>query len=438
MEEAHRKTVPDLPKDAAACYALGASLARAGDVEAALIPLRQAARLAGDNPQYQNYLALVLEMSGHFDEAIDWHRKVLAMAHANAQKFNMTGNARLALSQMHYHLAFALELAGKLRESEEHYRRAIELNPVNFAAQINYPMVQLKLNHFEKAWQGFFGGLALTDAARSAAGERKWDGSNLSGKRILVSATGSYGDTILLARFLPILRQRGARVFLQCKPALLALLGPLVDETAALDSPPPEYDFYAPLATLPLNLGFTSPPDPTGCPYLSPPADRRDAWASRVRRDGVMNIGLVWAGSAADQSRFHSHTIDVFAPLASAGRARFFSLQKGYGSDQKHPDGMGMYDFSPELRDFADTAALVERLDLVIGVDTSVIHLAGALNKPAWALVPWRSYFIWLLDRSDSPWYPSVRLFRQTRPNDWQTPARAMADALTREISQRK
>ncbi len=377
-------------------------------------------------------------MAAQFAEAEDYHRKVLAMAQANAARHNMAGNARLALSQMHYHLAFCLEIAGKLEESETQYRQAIDLNPDNFAARVNFPILLLKTDRADEAWREFFTAMPLIDPLRSKFSARQWDGSDPSGKRILVSADGPFGDTLWLARFIPILRGRGAQVILQCQSPLLPLIGHLADEVIPVGADQPDFDYYAALAGLPLALGFTAPPQPSGCPYLAPPPDRRAAWKGRVPRDGVPNIGLVWAGSEGDRSRFRSHSIQIFSALARVKPARFFSLQKGPRAKESPSDEMALIDFTDQLRDFADTAALIEQLDLVVSIDTSVLHLAGAMNKPAFALIPWRNSFQWLLDRDDSPWYPAMKLFRQTAPNDWQTPARAMADAVIREISGRK
>jgi hypothetical protein len=303
---------------------------------------------------------------------------------------------------------------------------------------VNLPVVLLKKNRSEEAWREFFSAMPLADPLRTKLAGKRWNGSNPAGKRILVSTDGLFGDSIWLSRFIPILRQRGAHAILQCQPALLPLIGPLADEAIPVGASQPDFDFYVPLGGLPLDLGFTSHPQPSGCPYLSPPADRRAVWVERIPRDGTPNIGLVWAGGESDKSRFRSHSFQVLAPLGELRGVRFFSLQKGEAASQKPPAGIELIDFTSELRDFADTAAMVERLDFVVGIDTAVMHVAAAQNIPAYALIPWRTSFLWLLDRDDSPWYPSMRLFRQTHPNDWENPARAMARALAHEISGRK
>jgi Tfp pilus assembly protein PilF len=429
-EVIYRQILAEKPDDPDTWHSLGTVLARQGQTIAALVPLRQAVTLAPGRPEFQHYLALVLEMTDQFDQAVELHRNVLAMAQAYAAQSDKADIDKPMLGQMHFHLAFALEIAGQLEESETHYRQAISLNPNNFAARVNFPMLLLKKNKFDQAWQEFFTGLAIGDPLRLAYPKKRWDGSNPTGKRILISADGHFGDTLLLARFVPMLQRRGAHVILQCQPALLPLLAPLADEAIAVGAPLPDFDFYAPLAALPLVLGFTTHPVPSGCPYLSPPTDRHTAWADRIPRDGVMNIGLVWAGGEGDRSRFRSHSLQILAPLAEVTPVRFLSLQKGPHASEKPPPGMQLIDFTAELRDFADTAALIGQLDLVIGVDTAVMHIAAAQNKPTWVLIPWRTSFLWLLDRADSPWYPTMKLFRQPKGSDWKTPVQQMAQSL--------
>ena len=435
-ETAYRQILAQKPDHAEAWHFLGNVLARQGQPVEALVPLRHAVSLAPNRPEFQHYLALVSEMADQPEQAVHFHRQVLAMAQANAAQAPPGSNAHIPLAQMHYHLAFALELTGQLDESESHYRQAIALNPENFAARVNFPVLLFKENHFDQAWQEFFTAMTLTDPQRKLLASKRWDRSDPAGKRILVSTAGQFGDTLLLSRFLPILRQRDAHVILQCQPELLSLLAPLVDEAIPIGAHHPHFDFYAPLAALPLDLGYSRHPDPTGCPYLAPPPNRVSNWSARIPRDGIPNIGLVWSGGETDRSRFRSHSLELLAPLAAITPARFFSLQKGPAEDP--PPGMNLIDFTNDLHDFADTAGLVAQLDLVLGVDTAVMHVAAAQNKPTWVLIPQRTSFLWLLDRPDSPWYPTMRLFRQTKSSDWQTPVEHMAQALRSHLDKSK
>jgi hypothetical protein len=435
-EAIYRQILEQKPDDATVLYELGTVLARAGDVEGATEPLRRAARLAGDRPDFGHYLALVLEMTGRFDEAVEWHRKILVMAQSYAMRENKGEDTGVMLSQMHYHLGFALEIAGKLDESESHYRRAIELNPANSVAHVNFSVLLLKRNRPEEAWREFFSG--GIDPLHGKYADQFWDGSNPAGKRILVAADGTFGDTLLMSRFIGMLRERGAYVILQCQAPLLPLIGQLADEAAAIGAEAPAFDFYTHLGKLPIDLGFSRHPEPSGCPYLAVPADRRASWAGRVPHDRLLNVGLVWAGSENARTRFRVNSIEVFGPLFKVEGVRFFSLQKGEAGSRKVIGGIELVDLANDLRDFADTAAVVEQMDLVVGVDTAVTHVVGAQNKAMWALVPWRSSYLWLLDRDDSPWYPSLRLFRETKPGDWETPVREMAEELRKLVSRRK
>jgi len=185
-----------------------------------------------------------------------------------------------------------------------------------------------------------------------------------------------------------------------------------------------------PLQSLPRVLKITLENIPNKVPYLNPPADRVERWAAKLAGETRLRVGLAWAGSKHPRGDFRTRSIDIFAPLAAVQGVKFFSLQKGDGCEQSPPAGMDWADFSGELSDFADTAALVQNLDLVITVDSSVSHLAGALARPVWVLIPFTADFRWLRKRTDSPWYPTMRLFRQPVADDWATPIAQMAQAL--------
>jgi hypothetical protein len=203
-----------------------------------------------------------------------------------------------------------------------------------------------------------------------------------------------------------------------------------VDEILDLDQIP-EFDLYVPLRTLPNRLGFELEGIPREVPYLKTPADRAARWAERVVRDGKKNVGLVWAGSDAT---LRSNSVNIFAPLARVSGVRWFSLQMGQESTQRPPAGMEWVDLTTEIQDFADTAAIMERLDLLITVDTSTAHLAGALGKPVWILLPRIRHFFWMMDGDRSSWYPTARLFGQEKMGDWETPVLRMAAELEKWV----
>jgi len=192
----------------------------------------------------------------------------------------------------------------------------------------------------------------------------------------------------------------------------------------------PEFDMHLPLQGLPRVVGIRLDNIPNKVPYLKAPADRVDSWASRLSGNRSPRVGLVWAGSKPAKEDNRSRSLAVFAPLAAVNHVKFYSLQIGPDSAQTPPAGMDWTDYTSELHDFSDTAALVQNLDLVITVDTSVGHLAGALGRPVWVMIPFRCDFRWLTNRTDSPWYPTMRLFREPVAGDTATPIAQMVQAL--------
>jgi hypothetical protein len=197
----------------------------------------------------------------------------------------------------------------------------------------------------------------------------------------------------------------------------------------------PEFDIYCPLMSLPFVLGTTLDTIPAEVPYLHPDLADIERWRNRFTPDDRrLRVGLVWGGNPAHRNeRNRSIMLRMLTPIGGDPRVAFYSLQKGPPAAQAADAkkfGIDLTDWTAELNDFADTAALIHHLDLVITVDTSVAHLAGALAKPTWVLLPTPADFRWMLERSDSPWYPTMRLFRQPRPRDWETPIQKVAAEL--------
>ena len=249
----------------------------------------------------------------------------------------------------------------------------------------------------------------------------QWDGAPAPGKTILVHAEAGYGDAIQFVRLIPLLQTGGAKLILECQPPLISLLRNVkgIDQIVARGDALPPFDLHIPLPSLARILGISLENMPNAVPYLTPSPKRTDAWAARLREYQKFKVGLVWAGSDLTQSTTRSRSIEIFEPLTRAEGAQLFSLQKEPGEARKHFNTMKIIDFTAELHDFSETAAMIQNLDLVISVDTSVAHLAGALGKPVWVLIPKPTDFRWLLDREDSPWYPTMKLFRQKTSGEW-------------------
>jgi hypothetical protein len=274
----------------------------------------------------------------------------------------------------------------------------------------------------------------------------RWDGGNLAGRTILIYDEQGAGDTIQFARYLPLVVARGGRILFQCRPGLVRLLvgdgsGPagrgvsaIVKSGDALS----RFDVHSPLMSLPWLFKTTIDTIPADVPYVFADRALAAAWRARVEKagDGLLKVGIVWAGSTSYQyNRRRSIAPRLLAPLTKVGGVRVFSLQipakTGPAVDAERTAAeMGMTDWTAELADYADTAALVANLDLVISVDSSVAHVAGAMGKRVWTLIPFNGDWRWFSGREDSPWYPTMRLFRQERQGGWSGAINRVAEAL--------
>jgi hypothetical protein len=274
-----------------------------------------------------------------------------------------------------------------------------------------------------------------------------WRGESLAGRTIFLHAEQGFGDAIQFVRYVPMVvaraRAEGGRVMLGCRHQLSRLFEiPGVDAIVQLGQAlPSPVDVQCPLMSLPMVFGTTLETIPNAVPYLAAPADRVDAWRRRVDDDGTgsnVRVGLAWAGNPAlARDRIRSAAFRDFAPLSTVPNVAFYGLQLGR-DDRDDTPRPRLIDHTERLTDWTETAALVANLNLVISVDTGVAHLAGALAQPTWTLLPFAGEWRWLTDRTDSPWYPTVRLFRQQRGGDWSGVIREVAAELTRLATQAK
>jgi len=404
---------------------LGNALGEKREFAAAIDAYRHALRL---NPRcYGSHDALgsVLRESGQLDEAIASHGRSLQINSNNATA--------------HYNLGLTLAKKGLLGEAIASYRRAIGLQPDFPDAHWNLALILLMQGDFERGWREYewrwrrknFPSLWPTFS------QPLWDGGDLAGKRVLVHTEQGYGDAIQFVRYAPLLAGRGARVVLLCQAPLARLMKGAdgVDQVVSAISwagELPPFDVHCPMLSLPLLFGTRVDSVPADVPYLKAEPSLLARWGAKIgaAAAGPLKVGLAWSGSPTNKNdRYRSVALEQLSPLARAG-ATFYSLQKGPAAAQTAPVGMGLIDLTDELQDFADTAALVSQLDLVITVDTAVAHLAGALGKPAWVLVASEQDWRWLLEREDTPWYPTLRLFRQRTPGDWPEVIERVAAAL--------
>jgi hypothetical protein len=273
-------------------------------------------------------------------------------------------------------------------------------------------------------------------------GQPQWRGEPAAGRRILLHPEQGFGDTLQFLRYAPLVAARGLQVILEVPPPLLRLAQgmPGLETVLACGERRPDFDLHCPLMSLPFACGTEISSIPSQVPYLAPPADFTPRWRSLVPAAQGFRVGLAWAGNPRPgEARSHfadrrrSVDLATLAPLAGVPGVRWFSLQK----DRKQDAGGAAFAFTdlmPEVVDFADTAALIGELDLVIAVDTAVAHLAGALGKPVWVLSRYDGCWRWLQGRDDTPWYPTMRLYRQESPGDWSPVVSRVASHLAASI----
>jgi Flp pilus assembly protein TadD len=396
---------------------LGSALLRVRRYREAIDALRRAQALCPQLPQPISNLGNALRLDHQLDEAIE----VLGRA---VQQHPLFPSAQT-------NLGAALFAAGRFDEAIEHSERAIQIQPELAQAHHNLALVLLLRGDWQRGLPEHEWRLKVDPqmvALRRGIAQPPWDGANPAGQRILVYAEQGLGDTVQFARYLPLLAARGAQPILRCQPELVDLmrtLGSAVTVIASHDPLPP-FDLHAALLSLPLLFGGQPPWDvPLSVPYLHAQAPKTDRWKRRLASLGpAKKVGLAWAGNPNHENdRSRSLVPGDLAPLSGVSGVTFVSLQKeSDGRLSLKPDRIELVDWTGELRDFSDTAALIESLDLVITADTAVAHLAGALGKPVWVLLPYVPDWRWMLDRQDSPWYPTMRLFRQPVARDWKTP----------------
>lgn len=352
---------------------------------------------------------------GRYEEALPWFDRALALRE----------NVAFGLRSK----AIALEQLGRYREAADTYRRAGLVQPGEAECEWNLALLQLLHGDFEAGWAG-------REAARwkiptlvslyPKLSRPLWRGIEpIEGKTILVCPDEGLGDVIQFARYVPMLAARGARVILGVQDELFPLLSNLPGVSHCVKrsvGTVPAYDFHCPITSLPFVFATRVDTIPAQQSYLPPPpADRVGAWQARLGPRDRLRVGLCWSGNPQhNNDRNRSVSFRTLARLLDLD-ATFVSLQKGV-----RPEDMAalrarsdILDWTAHLTDFAETAALISCLDLVITVDTSVAHLAGALGRPTWVLLPFAPDYRWLLDREDSPWYPSLRLFRQDARRDY-------------------
>lgn len=481
------------PQDAVTTNNLGWALQKLGNYEGASEVLENGVEIHPDDCTLWRNLASVYEHRGHKVLAQLCYRHTLEInPHSSKNHYQFgyflyyQGNLELAehhfaqasvmgkkMADAHNMLANTFVLQGRLADARESFARAIEINPRDPGYWVNsavahrqlgdyeqalecfesaeevdplYPdarfgkgMLLLLQGEFQRGWveyewrikqQGFAG---IVDLALP-----RWGGESLAGKRLFVHAEQGLGDTIQFVRYLETVRlnYKPAEIVFCCDPVLVTLLAGVcgADRLVCAKAPPPDMDYHIHLLSIPRVVATTLQTVPSTVPYLNIEIGHVARWANFVPASNRLRIGFVWRGRPTHANdRTRSMTVDHFASIMErAAEAEFFSLQYGDAGLElpRTSTGARVTDLGGQLRDFVDTAAAILNLDLVITVDTSVAHLAGALAKPVWTLLPFDPDWRWLLELDTTPWYPTMRLFRQPAPGDWGAVVSAVGTAL--------
>ena len=421
---------------------------------------RQAIKLNPDYAQAYNNLAITLKEQGQFDEAIENYAQAIRLEPDNARFHSNLASilqyqGRLAeavancehavrlkpdCAEVYYNLASAQRDQGRCDEAIENNNRTIQLKQDYAQAHWNQAIAYLLNGNFPEGWKEFEW-RRKTDWHTSAYPHRhqkpRWNGASFLDKRLLVHCEQGLGDCLQFARYLPMVKSLGGMVIFEAWRPLHGLLKEFneIDELVELSfekKTEAEFDLYTSVMDLPGIFGTTEEMIPASVPYLHADPVKAQYW--REKLDGPdFKVGIVWAGSSRHPNdRNRSCRLEDFAPLRQIKGVRLYGLQKGKSACQvdELAGQFEMENLAEHFADFTDAAAAIENLDLIISVDTAALHLAGAMGKPVWALLAFAPDWRWMLERTDSPWYPTMRLFRQRKWGDWESVFRACANQL--------
>jgi len=482
-----------------AYFNLGVAYQRQLNYNDAVKCFKQAVTIKPDSAEYNYYLGNAFKNQGKFEDAINSYKNALKFKPEYAEVYLNLGVSYIKQGQpdesieccykaieikpdyaeAFYNLGIAFNDKGELDEAVKSYKRALQLKPgfkdvyVNLGnsyknkleldeavkcfglavtgregydpARMNRALTWLLKGDYEKGWPEYEQRLAKKEYLRREFPYTRWDGSTLNGKTILVHAEQGFGDTMQFVRFLPLVKEMGGQIIFECQKSLTNLLQYCagVDKIVASDgnvTPSVAFDVHLQLLSLPGISGVYLDSLPVKVPYIFPDTALVSYWKEKLSSNNNLKVGLVWGGNpkqSNDNNR--SSTLACFSQLGSISGVTLYSLQKGEPASQltNPPEGMNVVDFDDEMKDFSDTAAFIDNLDLVIAVDTAVAHLAGALGKPVWVLACYCPTWHLQLWRDDCAWYPSMRVFRQSEPHDWDSVLQQVAVSLRRVVESR-
>ena len=423
---------------------MGNALAALGKPDEAVTSYRKALKLRSDYSDAHYNLGAALAATGESDAALEAYSRAVVLDPKKPEKHYNLGNiyqsmGRLAEAETSYtnaihlqpdyldainNLGSAVQALGRLEDAEICFRRGLTIDPESADVHWNLSLALLQKGEYEEGWREYewrWKNPTFSTPRRDFE-QPQWNGGDLDGKTILVHAEQGIGDTLKFVRYAPLVADRGGRVVLECRPPLRRLLETVAGVVSVVErgEAHPDFDCHVPLMSLPGIFETRLDSIPDQVPYLSVPegvvAD------GRLAEDKAVKVGIVWAGSPTRQAdSLRSCDLGSFQVLFDVPGITFYSLQVGERARELNQldGGQTVVDLGSAFTDFADTAAAVDALDLVMSVDTAAAQLAGALAKPVWVALSFAGGYLWMQDREDSPWYPSLRLFRQPEWGDW-------------------
>ena len=452
-----QKTLELMPELVEAQNNLGNTLVGIGRLDEAVECYQKALEMDPDNADTYNHLGKALKDQGKLDEAILNYQMAIHSSPANAEALNNLGNLfheQMRLGEAVERYQKALEIKpdyidahdnlgktfrdlGMLNQATSCYKRSLELDPDNGETIFDLATVHLLRGNFAEGWSGYesrFKRKKWRNIYPFRLEMPRWDGAPFAGKRLFVHSEQGFGDSLQFVRYLPMVKERGGEVVFETVKPFMDLFKDLKGVDILLEGPAGtrqaiDCDLYVPLLSLPGIFETRLETIPSRVPYLFAEPRKVRYWHDKLPGTHF-KVGLVWTGKATDRRR--ACPIEELSPLLKIPGVEFVGLQKGAPAKEVSvlPEEMAFRNIGEEFEDFSDTAAAIEHLNLIISIDTSVAHLAGAMGKPAWVLLHMSPDWRWLMNRSDSPWYPTMRLFRQSRPGHWDNAIRRMEREL--------
>jgi tetratricopeptide (TPR) repeat protein len=458
--EAFEQAIALNPAFAEAHTNLGASLAALSRFDQAVGAYRRAIAIRPNYPEALSNLGVSLEQLEKFDEAVATYRQAIKLQPGLAEIYSNLGSALTkqglteeaiavfdeaiafnpSYAEAYANLGRVLNDIGQFDQAAAASKKAIDLRPDFANAHWNLALTLLSKGDLANGFREYEWRFRHKDNAEKVRSVPvpQWRGEELRGRTIVLRSEQGFGDVIQFVRYAPLVAARGAKVILESNPELYRLLRcvPGMQQVVEHGQPLPPCDLQCPMLSLPAAFSTAEHSIPREVPYLSPDAALVDRWEDAFAdSSGKLKVGLIWSGNPKHTNdRNRSMRLMELLPLADVPGVQFYSLQKGPAAAQRAVmDGRwSITDYTDRLADFADTAAMLSHLDLVITVDTAVAHLAGAMGKPVWVMLPFVAEWRWMVGREDSPWYPTMRLFRQSALGRWENVVERVAGELGR------